>query len=209
MRGAFITIEGIEGVGKSTNLVFVEQLLKASGKDVLLTREPGGTPLGEQIRDWVLSAERGSLSAQVETLLMFAARAHHLAEVIRPALDAGRWIVCDRFTDATAAYQGGGRGADPALIDGLIAAVQRDLEPDLTLLLDAPLDVSFARITARVPDHFEKEDTQFFERVRGAYLELARAQPRRIRVIDAAQPLEAVQDSIRTEVQAFAREFAR
>lgn len=209
MRGAFITIEGIEGVGKSTNLAFVERLLKASGKDVLLTREPGGTPLGEQIRDWVLSAERGSLSAQVETLLMFAARAHHLAEVIRPALDAGRWIVCDRFTDATAAYQGGGRGADPALIDGLIAAVQRDLEPDLTLLLDAPLDVSLARITARVPDHFEKEDREFFERVRGAYLELARAQPRRIRVIDAAQPLEAVQDSIRTEVQAFAREFAR
>jgi dTMP kinase len=209
VRGAFITIEGIEGVGKSTNLAFVERLLKASGKDVLLTREPGGTPLGEQIRDWVLSAERGSLSAQVETLLMFAARAHHLAEVIRPALDAGRWIVCDRFTDATAAYQGGGRGADPALIDGLIAAVQRDLEPDLTLLLDAPLDVSLARITARVPDHFEKEDREFFERVRGAYLELARAQPRRIRVIDAAQPLEAVQDSIRTEVQAFAREFAR
>jgi len=207
VRGAFITIEGIEGVGKSTNLAFVERLLRSAGKDVLVTREPGGTPLGEQIRAWVLSAQRGSLSAEVETLLMFAARAHHLAQVIRPALAAGRWVVCDRFTDATAAYQGGGRGADPGLIGGLQAAVQRDLQPDLTLLLDAPLDVGFARITTRIADHFEQEDATFFERVRTAYLELAKKHPERIRLIDAAQPLAAVQKNIATQIEAFSLDF--
>ena len=202
MRGAFITLEGVEGVGKSTNLAFVERRLRTLGKDVLLTREPGGTPLGEKVRHWILLEEHGTLSADVEALLMFAARAHHLDRVIRPALAAGRWVVCDRFTDATIAYQGGGRGADPTLLDGLKTAVQRGLEPDLTLLLDAPLDVSFGRITARPPDHFEREDQGFFERVRKAYLRLAAAHPNRIRVIDAAQPLSAVQKDIEAQVLA-------
>jgi len=209
VQGAFVTLEGIEGVGKSTHLVFIERSLRARGKDVLVTREPGGTPLGEKVRHWVLAAEQGALSPEVETLLMFAARAHHLDQVIRPALAAGRWVICDRFTDATMAYQGGGRGADPALIDGLRTAVQRGLEPDLTLLLDAPLDVSFDRIRSRSPDHFEKEDQLFFERVRAAYLRLAAADPARIRIIDAAQTLGTVQKEIEAEIEAFVVDFEK
>lgn len=209
MRGAFVTLEGIEGVGKSTNLAFVARSLRALGKDVLLTREPGGTPLGEKVRHWILTEEHGTLSPEVETLLMFSARAHHLDQVIRPALAAGRWVVCDRFTDATIAYQGGGRGADPVLVEGLKAAVQRGLEPDLTLLLDAPLEVSFERITARTPDHFEREDRRFFERVREAYLRLAAAHPGRIRTIDAARPLSAVQKDIEAKIEAFVADFEK
>jgi dTMP kinase len=208
-RGAFITLEGIEGVGKSTNLTFVADTLRTAGIEVLNTREPGGTPLGEQVRSWILDGDHGALSAEVEALLMFAARAQHLAHVIRPALAAGRWVVCDRFTDATLAYQGGGRGADPNLLDALQTAIQGGLEPDLTLLLDAPLDVGRGRIAARTPDHFEREEQPFFQRVRQTYLRLAERYPQRVRVIDAAQGLSDVQRQINTAIQALLREFER
>jgi dTMP kinase len=206
-RGAFITLEGGEGVGKSTNLAFVAATLRAAGHDVLTTREPGGTPLGERIRSWILEGDHGRLSADVETLLMFAARAHHLEQVIRPALAAGRWVVCDRFSDATFAYQGGGRDASPALLRALRQEIQRGLEPDLTLLLDAPLEVGSSRIAARVPDHFEREQRPFFERVRSAYLRLAADEPDRIRVVDAQQPLAEVQKRIAAELEALLARF--
>lgn len=206
-RGAFITLEGGEGVGKSTNLAFVADTLRAAGRDVLTTREPGGTPLGERIRSWILEGDHGRLSADVETLLMFAARAQHLEHVIRPALAAGRWVVCDRFTDATFAYQGGGRDASPALLRALRAEIQKGLEPDLTLLLDAPLDVGSGRIAARVPDHFEREQRPFFERVRNTYLELAAQNPARIHIVDAARSLDEVQKQISAALQALAARF--
>ena len=192
----FITLEGIEGVGKSTNLAFIEHYLRDHGRDVVVTREPGGTELGEKIRAWVLDGDHGVLSAEVEALLMFAARAHHLDRVIRPALTAGRCVVCDRFTDATVAYQGGARGAPPDLLAALKGAVQRGLEPDLTLLLDAPLAVGRERIRHPNPDHFEREEQPFFERVRAAYLDLAKRYPERIKVVDAARPLSEVQSRI-------------
>ena len=207
MRGAFITLEGGEGVGKSTNLALVEATLRAAGHDVLTTREPGGTALGEQVRNWILHGDHGNLSAELETLLMFAARSQHLDEVIRPALEQGRWVVCDRFTDATFAYQGGGRGASAGLLRALRDEVQRGLEPDLTLLLDAPLDVGAGRITARVLDHFEREQRPFFERVRNAYLALAEQNPERIRIIDAGQSLAGVQRLLARELDAFMRRF--
>jgi len=201
--GVLITLEGIEGVGKSTNLEFIAGFLRAAGKEVVVTREPGGTPLGERIRSWVLDEDHGGpLSAEVETLLMFAARAQHLDRVIRPALDAGRWVVCDRFTDATFAYQGAARGVDRGLLESLKTYVQRGVEPALTLLLDAPLDVGRERIRARKADHFEREDRAFFERVRAAYLALADEEPARIKVIDAAQPLATVQSAIGAQLTA-------
>jgi dTMP kinase len=196
VRGLFVTLEGIEGVGKSTNLAFTADTLRAAGFEVITTREPGGTPFGELVRSWILTGDHGKLSAEVETLLMFAARAQHLEEVIRPALAAGQCVVCDRFSDATFAYQGGGRGASPTLLASLRAEVQRGLEPDLTLLLDAPLDVGESRIANRIPDHFEREKRAFFERVRNAYSRLAERYPDRIKTIDAAQPLAAVQAQI-------------
>ncbi len=192
MSSAFVTLEGTEGVGKSTNLAYLEQLLVAAGEKVVVTREPGGTRLGEQIRQWVLEGDHAALSGEVEALLMFAARAQHLDEVIRPALADGAWVLCDRFTDATIAYQGGGRGAAIELLEQLKGAVQRGLEPDLTLLFDAPVEVGIERIADRAPDHFEREDRAFFDRVRTTYLELAERYPERIKRIDAAQPLELV-----------------
>jgi dTMP kinase len=206
-RGAFISLEGVEGVGKSTNLAFVTTALQAAGIKTVVTREPGGTPLGERIREWILHGDHGRLSADVETLLMFAARAQHLDAVIRPALAAGRWVVCDRFTDATVAYQGGGRGVAKSFIDHLRVDVQRGLEPDLTLLLDAPVEVGTERIVARTKDHFEREQQPFFQRVRDAYLELAAREPHRIAVIDAAQSLEQVQRAIGARLDAFLSEF--
>lgn len=208
-RGAFITLEGGEGVGKSTNLAFAADYLRGRGADVVTTREPGGTPLGETIRSWILNGEHGSLSAEVEALLMFAARARHLEAVIQPALSAGKWVVCDRFTDATFAYQGSGRGAQPQLLDALELGVQRGLQPDLTLLLDAPLDVGRRRIAARKPDHFEREQEPFFERVRRGYLDRAKAHPERIRVVDAAVALDQVQHAIAAELDALLRKFGR
>ena len=207
MRGAFITLEGIEGVGKTTCLDFVQEFLASTNIRTVVTREPGGTALGENIRDWILLGDHGELSAETETLLMFAARAVHLDEVIRPALAAGRWVICDRFSDATVAYQGGGRGADPAWIKSLRAAVHANLEPDLTLLLDAPVGVGLARISARPPDHFEREDPGFFARVRASYLELAQDEPNRIKVIDAEPPLSEVKIRIFDHLTAFLSEF--
>lgn len=198
MRGAFVTLEGTEGVGKSTNLTFAERYLRTQGIDVLTTREPGGTALGEKVRHWILEEDHGALTAEVETLLMFAARAHHLERVIEPALAAGRWVLCDRFTDATFAYQGGGRGADRRLLEALEAAVQRGVTPDLTLLLDAPLETGRARIHARAHDHFEREREPFFERVRAAYLERAALDPKRIKIVNAALPLDEVRAQIET-----------
>ena len=209
MRGAFVTLEGGEGVGKSTNLALVVARIEARGLEVVATREPGGTPLGETIRAWILDAEHGALSAEVEALLMFAARARHLDTVIRPALAAGKWVVCDRFTDATFAYQGGGRGADLGLLEALETGVQRGLEPDLTLVLDAPLEVGRRRIAARAPDHFEREQAPFFERVRRAYLERAQRDPKRIKVVDAAGTLEQVQGAIIAELDRLLESFGR
>lgn len=202
MRGLFISLEGIEGVGKSTNLAFTAEVVRRSGYEVVTTREPGGTDLGERVREWILHGSHGSLSPEVEVLLMFAARARHLDEVIRPGLAAGRCVICDRFTDATFAYQGGGRGASRTLLDALRTEVQQGLEPDLTLLLDAPLDVGASRIGSREPDHFEREQRPFFERVRSAYLALAAQHPQRIKIVDAALPLPQVQQQIETHVAA-------
>ena len=207
MRGAFITLEGTEGVGKTTCLDFVRETLSAADIPTVVTREPGGTDLGEKIRDWILEGDHGELSAETETLLMFAARAFHLDEVIRPALAAGRWVICDRFSDATVAYQGGGRSADTSWIKSLRTAVHAGLEPDLTLLLDAPVEVGLNRIRTRAPDHFERENRDFFARVREAYLELARDEPHRIKVIDAALALSEVESRISAHVTAFLGRF--
>jgi len=205
MRGAFISLEGVEGVGKSTNVAFTADTVRRAGHEVVTTREPGGTQLGERVRDWILNGDHGTLSPEIEALLMFAARARHLDEVIRPALAAGRWVVCDRFTDATIAYQGGGRGASRTLLDVLRAEIQKGLEPDLTLLLDAPLEVGASRISNRKPDHFEREQQPFFERVRAEYLSLAAQHPERIKVVDAALPLPEVQRQIEAEIAALGR----
>lgn len=194
MSGRFITVEGIEGVGKSTNLAFVQARLEALGQTVVLTREPGGTALGEAIRGLLLDHRNDTMGDDTELLLMFAARAQHLAEVIRPAMALGHWVLCDRFTDATYAYQGGGRGVARARIAALEEWVQDGLRPDLTLLLDVPVEVGLARAGKRgALDRFERERADFFERVRAAYLALADNEPARFRVIDAGQPLEAVQ----------------
>lgn len=197
MTGRFITVEGIEGVGKTTNIAFVQALLEQAGKQVVLTREPGGTQLGESIRELLLSPEFTGMDTTCELALMFAARAEHLARVIRPALEAGQWVLCDRFTDATYAYQGGGRGIDNKVIAGFESLVQGTLRPDLTLLLDVPVEVGLARASDRsAPDRFEQEKVDFFERVRQVYLERAAAEPVRYRVVDAGQSLAAVQQQI-------------
>lgn len=206
-RGAFVTVEGGEGVGKSSSLAAIESHLRSRGIEVTLTREPGGTPLGEAVRAWILDGEHGSLSAEVEALLMFAARSRHLDELIRPALASGSWVVCDRFTDATLAYQGGGRGAELRFLRLLAEEVQRGFVPDLTLLLDAPVDVGLARIADRPHDHFEREDRAFFERVRRTYLDLAAAEPARIRVIDASAAQAEVLEAIARELDAFCARF--
>ena len=191
----FITLEGIEGAGKSTAARHVAEILRSRGLPVLATREPGGTPLAERVRQIVLERGTEELSPVTETLLMFAARALHVNNVIRPALARGEWVVCDRFTDATRAYQGSGRGVDASLIETLARAVQGDLEPDCTLLLDLPVATGLARARARAgadADRFEAETVNFFEKVRAGYLAIARAAPARVSVIDAAAPLPQV-----------------
>ncbi|HVN99775.1 MAG TPA: dTMP kinase [Steroidobacteraceae bacterium] len=183
----FISLEGIEGAGKSTVAVALQAELERRGERVLLTREPGGTPLAEALRGLLLRRDGELLNPTAETLLMFAARAVHLDNAVRPALAAGQWVICDRFTDASYAYQGGGRGVDPALLDRLAAAVHADLWPARTLLLDLPVDTGLARAKTRpgAPDRFESEQRAFFERVRAAYLQRVAREPQRIRVIDA------------------------
>ena len=194
-RARFISLEGIEGAGKSTVGRLVCEWLAKRSIAARLTREPGGTPLAENVRNIALSHGQEPLGAVAETLLMFAARSIHVENLIRPALARGEWVVCDRFTDATRAYQGSGRGVDPALIEGLAKAVHADLQPDCTLLLDLPVPVGLARARARsgvASDRFEAEAEAFFERVRAGYLEIVRREPNRVRVIDASVPLAEV-----------------
>lgn len=202
-RGRFVTLEGGEGVGKSTNLAFVAERLRAAGHEVVTTREPGGTPLAEAIRGLLLEVRDEPMHALTELLLVFAARAQHLDRVVRPALARGAWVVCDRFTDATYAYQGGGRGVDRAAIGALEALVQQGLQPDLTVYLDMRPQAAVARLEGRDKDRIEHEQQAFFERVRAAYLERARQNPERFRVIDAAQPLHRVQDDLAAVLDAF------
>ena len=207
-RGAFITIEGVEGVGKSTCLAAIESSLRASGRPVLVTREPGGTALGERVRELILDEHEGGLSGPIEALLIFAARARHLQRIIVPALADGRWVVCDRFTDATYAYQGGGRGVDRHALDVMAQMVQEGLEPDLTLLLDAPVEVGLQRISEREHDRFEKEHSSFFERVRRSYLEIAAHAPQRVKTINADRPVDDVTRDLQKVLQQFIAEFA-
>lgn len=204
LRGKFITLEGGEGVGKSTNLEFIRTYLEALQVPLLVSREPGGTVLAEKIRAVLLEPDGETLSEQTELLMMFAARSQHLKHVIIPALDAGKWVLCDRFTDATYAYQGGGRRMDIKTIEWLERIVQGSLKPDLTLLLDAPVSVGMQRAAKRGSlDRFEREKVAFFDDVRRAYLLQAKLNPRRIKVINANQPLIQVQQAIIDALQRF------
>jgi len=203
-RGGFVTLEGIEGAGKSTQMEVVRSCLAERGFPVLVTREPGGSPVAERIRQVLLDPANRGMASDAELLLMFAARSEHIERTIRPALERGTWVVCDRFTDATYAYQGGGRGIDVRRISLLEGVVQGDLRPDLTLLLDLPVTVGLGRAGRRsAPDRFESETRPFFDQVRAAYLALARAQPERIRTLDASAPMLQVSAEVRRLVEDF------
>lgn len=204
-RGKFIVLEGGEGVGKSTNLAFVRACLEAAGLSVRVTREPGGTKLGERLRDILLHADEDEpIAPDAELLLMFAARAQHIAQVIAPCLAAGQWVVCDRFTDATYAYQGGGRQLPTEKIADLEGWVQGDLRPDLVLLLDAPADIGLNRAQRRGnADRFEREEQAFFERVRAAYRARAGENAHRYAVVDASLELVEVQARIEAVIKDF------
>jgi dTMP kinase len=190
-----ITFEGIDGAGKSSHVQWLAETLRQRGRTVIVTREPGGTELGEKLRDLLLSE---AMHLETETLLMFAARREHLAQVIEPALNRGEWVICDRFTDATFAYQGGGRGLDRSKLQVLEHWVHEHLQPDLTLLFDLPLDIARERIAlaSRVLDRFEQERADFHERVRQVYLDRARLHPARMRVIDAQKTMEDIRKSL-------------
>jgi dTMP kinase len=200
-RGRFITFEGGEGVGKSTQLQRAAAWLRAQGIEAVTTREPGGTPRAERLREILLERSTAPMPASAELLLMFAARADHLANLVEPALARGAWVLCDRYTDATYAYQGGGRGCPEAQIDALVQVVHADKWPDLTVLLDAPVEVGMARAHARNgasgADRFELELQDFFERVRSRYLDRAAREPQRFRVIDASRDIDAVEIDVR------------
>jgi len=200
MRGRFVTFEGGEGAGKSTQIARAAEWLRARGVEVVLTREPGGTPRAERMRTILLERDAEPMPQSCELLLMFAARATHLENLVRPAIARGAWVLCDRFTDATYAYQGGGRQLPREQIDALARIVHPDLWPDMTLLIDLPVDTGLARASNRNgadgPDRFESEQRAFFERVRGTYLERARAEPARFRVIDGSRSIEAVTGAI-------------
>jgi dTMP kinase len=196
-RGLFITIEGGEGVGKSTNIAFLESFLRENGVELEVTREPGGTAMAEAIRGLLLEPREESVHPVTELLLMFAARSQHLHSRIEPALAAGKWVLCDRFTDATYAYQSGGRGIPAEMVRQLEQIVQGDLRPDYTLLLDAPVATGMARASERGElDRFEQEQLDFFERVRATYLQLAEESSGRFRLIDASRSLEEVQQQL-------------
>ncbi|MDQ7090996.1 MAG: dTMP kinase [Methylococcales bacterium] len=196
--GKFISLEGGEGLGKTTNLAFIEALLIERGISVVVTREPGGTPLAEKLRHLLLTHESETIAEQTELLLMFAARAQHLNNVIKPALNQGQWVLCDRFTDSTYAYQGGGRKLERASIAWLENFVQHQLRPDLTLLFDAPVELGMARAKKRGNlDRFETEQLVFFNKVRAAFLKQAANNPQRIKMIDASLPLLSVQQNIK------------
>lgn len=200
MRGKFITLEGMDGAGKSTHIPSIIQLLESRGLEVVSTREPGGTTLGEKLRELLLSE---AMHPETETLLMFAARREHIASVIEPALARGAWVLSDRFTDATYAYQSGGRGVSAEKVIALEQWVQGDLQPDATLLFDVPVEVSVSRLaSARMPDKFERESAEFFTKIRNAYLQRASENPSRFRVINSNQALEAVQANVKEIVMA-------
>jgi len=198
-RGRFITLEGVDGAGKSTHVAWIAERLRARGHAVVVTREPGGTPLAERLRELVLSEPMDPIA---ETMLLFAARADHVQRVIDPALRAGTWVLCDRFTDATFAYQGGGKGVAAELIAHLAQVSHDGLLPDRTLVFDCPYEVTLQRLkqTGRVPDRFERENREFFERVRQEYLGLARSDPERIRVVDASRSLDDIKKVIEEEI---------
>jgi dTMP kinase len=198
-RGKFVTLEGVDGAGKSTHVQFIADALRAGGRHVVVTREPGGTELAEQIRKTVLKERMEPI---IGTLLIFAGRADHVARVIEPALAAGSSVVCDRFTDSTIAYQGAGEGVPRDLIDRLAQAAYRGLSPDRTLIFDVPYTVSTQRlqISGKQPDRFEREDHAFVERVRGAYLAIAKAEPARVRVIDASADIAQIRKAITREL---------
>ncbi len=197
-KGLFITLEGIEGAGKSTQLAFLKELVEAAGVPLVTTREPGGTALGEKLRELLLHSDDNAMCADTELLLMFAARAEHIHKVIEPALARGQWVLSDRFTDATYAYQGGGRGIADTRITTLEQWVQGDLRPDLTLILDIAPEVGLRRAAKRgAADRFERETLEFFERVRAYYRALSQHTPQRIKLIDASQPIDKTQQQLR------------
>ncbi|AHV94667.1 dTMP kinase [Bordetella holmesii] len=201
MTGRFITLEGVDGAGKSTHTGWLVDTLRARGLDVVATREPGGTPLGERLRELVLNEDMG---LDTETLIMFAARSEHLRQVIAPALARGAWVVCDRYTDATYAYQGGGRELGAARVAELEQWLRPPLRPDLTWLFDVPLSVARARMAGeRQLDRFEQEAEAFFERTRQAYHARAAAEPQRIHIIDASQSLQDVRLTLQADLQQF------
>ena len=207
MQGQFITLEGTEGGGKSTNLRFIESFLMEQGIDVVVTREPGGTEIGEAIRNTLLNKDFTDMCDDTELLLMFAARAQHIQAKIKPALHAGKWVVSDRFTDASYAYQGGARGLSVSRIAQIEEWVQQGFQPDLTFIFDLPVEIGMARVLARSQqsgqaiDRFEQEKQQFFEKVRTAYLERVKQAPERYEVLDASQPLDSVQQHIQARLQ--------
>ncbi|MCH9026119.1 MAG: dTMP kinase [Proteobacteria bacterium] len=208
MIGRLITLEGLEGVGKSTNMDFIQRKLQDAGIDVDVTREPGGTPLAENIRDLVLDTADEPLPDLCELLLIFAARSAHLENRIRPALDHGRWVLCDRFTDATYAYQGGGRGLPFEIIARLEDLIQSGLRPDLTILLDTPVEIGLQRIRERGgTDRFESQRLEFFQRAREVYLSRAQQEPERCVVVDASRPLAQVQDDLAKVIELYLSNF--
>ncbi len=195
--GKFISLEGGEGLGKTTNLEFIQKFLVAQGFEVCVTREPGGTEVAEKIRRLLLDVHTETISEATELLLVFAARSQHIQQVIKPALSQGKWVLCDRFIDSTYAYQGGGRNMDLSAITWLAQFVQQDLKPDLTLLLDAPIELGLRRAKQRAAlDRFEQEQLEFFQNVRTMYLRQAEANSHRIKIIDATQNLTVVQNNI-------------
>ena len=196
MSGQFITIEGIECVGKSTNAKFIENTLNKKGYKTLVTREPGGSGVGEKIRNILLFENKDTISPMTELLLLFAAREKHINEIIKPALQQGTWVICDRFTDASFAYQGFGRELGFDKVNALKSLIQKDFEPELTILLDAPLEIITSRRKLNPNDRFESEDKAFFQRVRNGYLELANIFDERVKVIDASKNIQEVQDQI-------------
>ncbi|HYG46092.1 MAG TPA: dTMP kinase [Bordetella sp.] len=203
-RGRFITLEGVDGAGKSTHAAWLAETLRAMGRTVVATREPGGTPLGEALRTLVLSEP---MTLDTETLLMFAARCEHLSQVIEPALARGDWVVCDRYTDATYAYQGGGRQLGAERVAALEHWMRPALQPDRTWLFDVPLELARARLAdARQPDRFEREQADFFERTRAAYHARAAAHPERIRIVDSSRPVAQVRAQLQAELQALVQE---
>jgi len=208
-KGVFITLEGSEGVGKTSSLKFVEQQITALGHDVITTREPGGTDLAEQIRGLLLAERQEPVESKTELLLMFAARYQHVTQVIKPALKRGHWVICDRFVDASYAYQGGGRGIQVAQIEQLEQWCLDDFKPDLTLLLDMSVEEGLDRTKKRgKADRFETEKLAFYESIRSAYLNRAKKDPKRMKIIDAAPSMEQVQKSIQEKLKSFVESYA-